>query len=183
MTFYERAWKERVRNEDKATLEHTVAMREELRQKGKGTPSVNGTESAFSISTIGAVKPPLGARSSAAGTAAAGPTIDSLAYYSKNHVSASIGTSIRATEGTADADRHSALSAAPSAHTTSTARRTQLSHRSPSTHVSGLTEMNTRIAQLETTLSKEREGREAVHKELQEIKALLLAQQGLRGKP
>lgn len=179
MTFYERAWKERVRSEDKALLEHTMAMREGV-IGARRTPS-QCASSAFSVSTTGMKErrttgqTPLPPISGASPAAAAGST-------RKDAVAASVGTSLHAIAGTVEADRQSVRSTARSSRT-STSARSQLSHQSPSTQVSGLTEMNKRIALLEATLARERQGREEVHSELKEIKMLLLQQQGLRGKP
>jgi hypothetical protein len=164
MTFYEKAWKERVRNEDKAMYEHTVAMKEAL--KRTGTPSLSGSSVRASSIAHSQGLPP-------AGPAKAQPTAELLKEYHANYVSPSVGTSLVPQRGSA---LPSVAGSVRSSATTSQLSHKGVSTAAGSTRVSGASAYDRRIEALESSLAAERASREKVQNELAEIKQLLLDQ-------
>ena len=166
MTFRERAWKERLKTEDKALLEHTISMREAIQRQG--TPSITSSVMG-STASGGRVFPSPGRGAPAAGLP---PTGDPLKYYSKNHVAGPVGSSM--------VERGSSLPSV--AGSVRSVRSSQISHKGASTvdggssKVTGVTVYNERITALERSLEEERKTRESVQNELAEIKQLLLEQ-------
>ena len=149
MSFYERAWKERVTSEDKAALEHAVAMKAVYRNKMGPTPT--GAQPA--------------AEAGERPTVLTAANLESLSS-NKGRVASNIGSSVRV-----QPPASVAASVARSSHST------QPSHRGASSvAVSGLTEFNSRLQKLEQKLTEEREERQQVFHELQQIKELMLAQ-------
>ena len=121
--------------------------------------------------------------SSVAGSAAAPPSVTSdakrknvaMRHWVKGlpPIPSAIGTSVRPAGGSVMTGGTSVFSV------------TTLSHRSPSTlAVSGITQLNDRLARVEQRVADEKAGRDKVYEELQELKRILLEQAAQReGRP
>lgn len=151
MTFYEKAWKERVSVEDKTLLEQTVAARAALQQQRTGTPSVT---SSVRVKVDQQVR-------------------ELIQSKKKDDVAAPVGTSIRSTAG----DKMSTAPTAQSSRSTQPSHRGASTVGGSTSVISELTAFSTRLAKMEERLDEERTERRKVHEELAEIKKLLLQRQ------
>ena len=157
---FDRAWKERITQEDKRLLAHVIEARRRL---------ASGGEDAASVATS------VWQRNAEVADVLSRRKVDQ-----RQRVAAPVGTSIRTNAASSSGRPVSRGSAQLSACRSSSS--TQPSHRGISTVVgggstaSGLSVFSARLEKLEQKLDEERSERRRVYEELDEIRRLLLQQ-------